>query len=604
MPAAIANRALAWLFTVDAGGFSGLMTYPESPIPNLPLPGSRSTRGLVTATQKASRRADEPRRNPVARFIRDLSDAPTGRRVPGTVGVSVFAGVVSLLASGYLVPSGLSLAYGDALAHLTIARRLFDTLNNPGLEQLGTVWLPAPHLLLAPFVLLLWAWQTGWGAAVLGALCLAATAAGSYRAAARWGYGLLPRLAVVMVIVLNPSMLYLYSTALTEPVLIAATAGCFAGLSNLATKKRRLSPGEIAVFAGLPAAIAVLSRYEGWAVALAGAIFVGLVSWKQHGHDLRRTADSVLGFVAVPVAAALWWVAFNWVMLGDPLAFIFGPYSASALQEEMVAAGLSTKGDLGRTIATLNYAVGTTVGPLLSGIALFGLVLAMFARTPIRMLGYLATTLVTYWFMIVSLFLGQAIILNPATTDTSVWNNRYGMASILPMAALVGLGLEVVVQGSRRLRRGFGRVVRLTIAGAVLVAVLGQAGWQLQAPDERALVLQEAHSQLRDSAGARAAAEWLGANYDGGMILLDESVAANSVLPLAGLPLRNYYLRASDQLFTEALANPTAHARWLWVSTDDSDAVRQALAGSTELRSAYRLAHSQPGVDLYRRIEA
>jgi hypothetical protein len=40
------------------------------------------------------------------------------------------------------------------------------------------VWLPVPHLLLAPLVLVRWMWHTGWGAAVLGAVCLGATAAG------------------------------------------------------------------------------------------------------------------------------------------------------------------------------------------------------------------------------------------------------------------------------------------------------------------------------------------------------------------------------------------------------------------------------------------
>lgn len=579
--------------------------YPVIP-PNprtAPLPGVPNTRGPVTATLQAPRRADESARNPISRLARDLRAAPSGRRVPGTVPVAVFAGVASLLASAYFVPAGLSLAYGDALAHLTIARRLFDTLSQPGIEQLGTVWLPAPHLLLAPFVVFLWAWQSGWGAALLGACCLAATAAGGYRAAARWGYGDLARLTVVAVIVLNPSMLYLYSTALTEPVLIAATAGCFAGLSNLATKKRRLSPGEIAVFAGLPAGIAVLSRYEGWAVALAGTLFVAVISWRQHGPDLRRTAYSVLGFVAVPAAAVAWWVAFNWVMLGDPLAFAVGPYSASALQQELVAAGLSTKGDLAGSFDTLNQAVTTTVGPVLAGLAVLGLLLGLIGRASARLLGYLLTTLVTYGFTLLSLYLGQAIILNPVSADASVWNNRYGMASILPAAALLGLGVQVLLRTAAKLRPWPSHTIRAVTAVALLAALLGQGTWQMQAPDDRALVLQEAHSQLRDSAGPRAAAAWLGEHYDGGMILLDEAVAANSILPLVGLPLRNYYLRANDTLFAHALIDPTAHARWLWVSSDQADAVRLALADSQDLQLHYRLEHSAAGVEIYRRVE-
>ena len=44
------------------------------------------------------------------------------------------------------------LLYGDAVAHINIARRVFDS-KTPGLLQLGTVWLPLPHLLIMPFIL-------------------------------------------------------------------------------------------------------------------------------------------------------------------------------------------------------------------------------------------------------------------------------------------------------------------------------------------------------------------------------------------------------------------------------------------------------------------
>ena len=41
--------------------------------------------------------------------------------------------------------------YGDAEAHLDNARRIFDS-QRPGYDQLGSPWLPIPHLLLLPFV--------------------------------------------------------------------------------------------------------------------------------------------------------------------------------------------------------------------------------------------------------------------------------------------------------------------------------------------------------------------------------------------------------------------------------------------------------------------
>ena len=55
--------------------------------------------------------------------------------------------------------------YGDAVAHINIARRVFDS-RTPGLLQLGTVWLPLPHLLMIPFLISDDLWRSGVGGAI------------------------------------------------------------------------------------------------------------------------------------------------------------------------------------------------------------------------------------------------------------------------------------------------------------------------------------------------------------------------------------------------------------------------------------------------------
>ena len=52
--------------------------------------------------------------------------------------------------------------YGDAVAHINIARRVIDS-KTPGLLQLGTVWLPLPHLLMIPFLFSTQLWRTSAG---------------------------------------------------------------------------------------------------------------------------------------------------------------------------------------------------------------------------------------------------------------------------------------------------------------------------------------------------------------------------------------------------------------------------------------------------------
>jgi 4-amino-4-deoxy-L-arabinose transferase-like glycosyltransferase len=235
-----------------------------------------------------------------------------GRHVPGSAVIAGAAAVVGFLACLYTTSSGSNLDYSDAQSHLTIARRVFDS-KAPGFEQLGTVWLPMPHLLLMPFIINLWMFGTGWGACILGILALAATASGLYRIAARLGYGRAGRLAAVLVVLANPAILYTYTTALTEPVLLMCLVTGMAGLAHWATSRRRMSAGELAVFAGIPSGAAVLSRYEGWALVLTGTLFVLITELRRSG-QVREALKMASGYAMVPAAAVLWWLSYNWAI--------------------------------------------------------------------------------------------------------------------------------------------------------------------------------------------------------------------------------------------------------------------------------------------------
>src|ERR1700691_4726836 len=78
------------------------------------------------------------------------------------VWLAIFVSVFSFL---YYNRHGDLLLYGDAVAHINIARRIFDS-RTPGILQLGTVWLPLPHLLILPFILSKQMWQSGSGGSI------------------------------------------------------------------------------------------------------------------------------------------------------------------------------------------------------------------------------------------------------------------------------------------------------------------------------------------------------------------------------------------------------------------------------------------------------
>src|SRR6202142_4328492 len=94
--------------------------------------------------------------------------------------VALLAAAISIASFFYYLQHGDILLYGDAVAHINIARRVFDS-RTPGLLQLGTVWLPLPHLLMVPFIFFDWMWRTGAGGSVPSMVAYALGTAGIFR---------------------------------------------------------------------------------------------------------------------------------------------------------------------------------------------------------------------------------------------------------------------------------------------------------------------------------------------------------------------------------------------------------------------------------------
>ena len=117
---------------------------------------------------------------------------------------------------------GLTLSHYDARGHLVVARRIADSIT-PGWQQVGAVWLPLPHLLNFLPAQVDWLYRTG-AAAVAISIASFAVAAGAIAwivlvltgsvAAALLGSALF---------VVNPNVLYLQATPMTEPLLLALT---------------------------------------------------------------------------------------------------------------------------------------------------------------------------------------------------------------------------------------------------------------------------------------------------------------------------------------------------------------------------------------------
>jgi hypothetical protein len=514
--------------------------------------------------------------------------------VAGTIRVGAIAGLVQAIFSVFAWSNGWLLLYSDAQSHLTIARRLIDS-QEPGFAMLGTVWLPVPHLLLAPFTANFTLWTTGFAGAILGVGAAAVSAGALWRITQRIGFPTRTRVVVLVVFCLNPSILYLYSTALTEPVLIASLLAATAGLATWIYSPVPRSMGQLAVFVGIPTGAAVLSRYEGWAFVAAASLFVLVTSWRRW-QSWKYSIGLVLSYLAVPVSCVTWWVSYNWVVFGDPLSFARDQYSAAAQQQQLVDLGLlPTKSNLGLSVHVYNWDVVAMAGVPILALAAAGAMILVIRRGLDTSALLVWLTGFVYPFAVISLYLGQTAVRNEHSLPFGYFNLRYAAPAMAFFALLVGFA---VMEGDR-----FGARVRamLLVSGLVVALAFGFLAWSYADPRARIGVIAEGYTNSEGSEAEQVAARWLGMNYNGGGVLIDEG--ANPVLIQLGMSLADVTATYTGADFETAKANPAA-VKWIYTNTQSGmDRVWNAIVNNPEFATRFAPAYRDGPITIWARFQ-
>jgi hypothetical protein len=378
--------------------------------------------------------------------------------------VALAASAVSLLSMFWYWRHGELLLYGDAEAHISIARRIFDSLT-PGLQQLGTVWLPLPHLLITPFEISDAMWRSGVGAAIPSMLAFVFGAAGIYRLTqialrccfnidGAWARG--GALLAAGIYFANPNLIYLQATAMNEPLYLALFIWAVVWLQEFARRVREHDAarpaGRALIICGVLLCAAELTRYDGWAVA--GLSTVAVLAVLAIRRRLRGHLRALLAFALIVAAAPASWVIYNRLAYGNALEFANGKYSAKAIEERRSPQTPRHPGDHDPTAATI-YLVRSVLNDLgesrvarhvVFWSAVAGALLAMARRRALLLL-LLWTPLPFYVYCIAY---GSVPVFVPNLWPWSYYNTRYGTALLPAIAVFLAICLVVLMRAPRR----------------------------------------------------------------------------------------------------------------------------------------------------------
>ena len=497
----------------------------------------------------------------------------------------------------YCSMHGWLLLYGDAVAHLHIARRIFDS-RNPGWSQLGGVWLPLPHLLLVPFVQKMDWWRSGLAGALPSMVSYVVSVACLFMLARfimphRWA------LVATLFFAINPGLLYLSTTAMTEPLFLALVLG---SVLLLATWERALEQGNAPpanarlIWAGVVLVAAVYTRYDGWIIAAVAWLLVVWALTRSRAWKNGRTAFLI--FTLMLVAAPLGWFAYNAHFYHDPLDFMRGPYSAKAIELRTTPPGsFHYPGWHNVRLAAMYYAKTAQVDAAAGRAGLVVMLLAiagvwLVLRRRIAVAGPLMLLWVPLAFYVYSVAYGSVPIFIPQWWPHSYYNARYGMEMLPAFALFAAFALAMADQWLAA-RWPISR--RLLLPMVVVLIAVNTALLFYKKP----LVLQEALVNSATRIGFETAlASDLEMLPPGEPILMYNSDHVGA-LQQAGIPLKQTVNEFDRDGWQAALADPATHAAY--VVALDGDAVAAAVKQHPEglQETTILCASGQPCARLY-----
>ena len=491
-----------------------------------------------------------------------LGPRPQASHAPLIVGCT--ASAVGVAAALFYAHANLTLSHFDARAHLVVARRIFDSLT-PGWQQIGAVWLPLPHLLnMVPVQVDAW-YRSGASAVAISVLSTGIAAWALARLILSSTGSIAGGAASAALLLANPNLLYIQSTPMTEPLLLATASLSLALLADWIERDASGWPTA----PGLALTAMCMTRYEGWLIAVVAVVLTALVLLRRGARPLR-VATALLQLAMYPaIAIALFTANSRWTV-----GSWFIPRDFFVAENEALGRPELAWAQVRESVYRLSGSA--YVWPAYAGAAMAAgaFVLSRRRATTVLLLS-LAAAGALPWY---------------AYLHGHPLRVRYGVLLVAACAALAGAAIGLLWRPLR---------------GIAAVALVAVAVFQTPPLDRHALLIVESQRDAENAAGRTAVTAYLKQHYTGDTpIMMSMGSLGHYMHDLGreGFDIHSFLHEGNGEAWRYAVLGPKGYVNWVVIEerAEGGDSLYQAWKRDARYLEGFDRVAEGGGAALYR----
>jgi hypothetical protein len=484
----------------------------------------------------------------------------------------VLAALVGLAAWAFYLDKGLVLAHYDAKAHLVVARRVIDSLT-PGWRQIGAVWLPLPHLIQIWPTQIDVLYRSGAFGSLLSIVCFGGAAWAMSRLVLLMTGSRLGAVVSAVLLILNPNLLYVHVTPMTEPLLLAATLVSALKLYEWLTSS---STNTVPTALGWTLFLTTWTRYEAWPI-IAMAMAIVVIALLRQGQSLRVVLEQTWRLARWPAAAVLLFSLLSRVTVGA--WFVSGGFYERDPTYDAQAV---------KTILAVWWGTHRLSGYVIEIVGLTTVALVIWRALRHRD--------ETARLVPVALFAAAAL---PALAffEAHPFRIRYMVPLVIACVLFCGVAVGVLARSASRAALAPWALATLLIASTLIES----PPWNQRAP-----LLVEAQLDAANSEARQQVTACLAPAYHGEKVLASMGSLAHYMQELShqGFAIADFIHEGNGALWEYALeTGPAPHAGWMLVEeqSEGGDVLAQRVHRHDQFTQGMTKVCAGGGVSLYRR---